>query len=111
MEKQGVVWTRQTGNVKQSWAQELVELGKGSQPLVEGFLAVAGFCVVFIPVFGVGKRSAVGGRHHGIEPITVLLYCVRCAMVGFDRNGNMEGSFPVLPRYHMRAHALGIGID
>lgn len=35
-EKQGVVWTRQTGNVKQSWAQELVELGKGSQPLVEG---------------------------------------------------------------------------
>lgn len=81
MQNQGIVLTRQTGNVKESWAQKFLELGKGSQPLVEGFLAMAGLGVVFIPVFGFGKLCAVGRRHHGNEPITVVLYCVRCGMV------------------------------
>lgn len=52
-----IVLTRQTGNVKESWAQKFLELGKGSHPLVEGFLAMAGLGVVFIPVFGFGKHS------------------------------------------------------
>jgi hypothetical protein len=79
-----IVLARQTRNVKERWSQELLELGKALQPLVDGFLAMAKLCVVFVLVFGFGEHSGIGGRYRADHRAAL-----RCVMVDFEEKKEM----------------------